>query len=119
MAMIEVNWRPDDRTLRSFGWICLIAFALIGGWIYLRQSFLFITLSPAAAQWSALAFGGLALLGAVLGTVAPRTLWPLYVACPPSPCRSDSSYRTRRWPWSTSACSRPSRSCLASSAATR
>jgi len=26
MAIIEVNWNPPAKQLRSFGWICLVAF---------------------------------------------------------------------------------------------
>ncbi len=79
MALLEVNWNPDRRELRSFGWIALGVFAALGTLVFIRRMLLGIHLDPAVAVGVAYALWTLALLCAVLALMAPRMLRPLYV----------------------------------------
>ena len=75
MALLKVDLNPDRKALRTFGVIWMCAFALIGGWIRLGNSFLFFDPSPA----SALALWGVAAAGGLLAFVAPSAIRPVYV----------------------------------------
>jgi hypothetical protein len=79
MALIEVNWNPARRQLRSFGVVCVIAFGAIGAWVYVRHGLFGVKLSAPAALTTALALWAVALLCCVLTWLAPRALRPLYV----------------------------------------
>ena len=37
MALIEVNWNPKEKDLRSFGWIGLVACCILAGLLYLLK----------------------------------------------------------------------------------
>jgi hypothetical protein len=37
MALIEVNWNPEKKDLRSFGWIGLVACCILAGLLYLLK----------------------------------------------------------------------------------
>ena len=66
MKLIAINWHPNDRQLRQFGIICLVALPLVG-WIWGAGS---STLGVLA---------GIGLLLAVAGIVKPRILAPLFL----------------------------------------
>jgi hypothetical protein len=76
--LIELNWRPDDRTLRQFGFIALAGFALLGALAWFERG-LFAFGLGAAREPLALAFGGLALVSLLFSLVFPRGNWPIYV----------------------------------------
>ncbi len=77
--MIEINLKPDAKTLRQFGWIALVGFGFIaaiawfevlifsGGWL------------GDAKQTVVTAFGGLAALSALFSLVFPRANLPIYL----------------------------------------
>jgi hypothetical protein len=67
MRLVETNWNPDNRQLRQFGVICLLALPLVG-WLWFGIH--------AIVGW--LAAVGLAM--AVLGIVLPRAMKPIFVA---------------------------------------
>jgi hypothetical protein len=79
MALIEVNWNPARRQLRSFGVVCVIAFGAIGVWVYVRHGLFGVKLPAPAALTTALALWAVALLCCALTWLAPRALRPLYV----------------------------------------
>ena len=79
MALIEINWRPDRKQLRGFGWISLVAFGAIGTWIFFKQSFLGIPIAPIAAQRAAYTLWVTAGVCVVLGLTVPVALRPLFV----------------------------------------
>jgi hypothetical protein len=79
MGMIEVNWNPPARQLRSFGWICLVAFGALGGWLRFRKTLFGFDFQPETAARIALILWGIAALSAVLALLAPRALRPLHV----------------------------------------
>src|SRR5436309_3306453 len=80
MSLISVNWNPPREQLRSFGWISLAAFRLLGILIYYKQRFLGIGMAPDTAHAVAYVLWAVGAVSAVLGVVAPRALKPLYVA---------------------------------------
>ena len=79
MTLIEINWRPERRALRGFGWISLVAFAALGAWIYFRHTVFGFELSESAANRTAYALWALSAACGLLAAVAPPLLRPLYV----------------------------------------
>ena len=79
MALIEVDWHPDRKQLRGFGWVCLLAFGVIATWCFFRHSLLGFSIAPLAAERVAYALWTLAGLCAMLGLTAPPALRPVYV----------------------------------------
>ena len=79
MAMIEVNWNPPARQLRSFGWICLVAFGAIGALLRYRQALFGFEFRPETASTAAWVLWGIAGVSALLALVAPKALRPLHV----------------------------------------
>jgi MFS family permease len=76
--MIEIDWRPDDRTLRQFGVIALFGFsflAAIAWWELLVFSFGLGEARPIVAG----VFAVLAGLSALFSLVAPRANLPIYL----------------------------------------
>ncbi len=76
--MIEIDWRPDDRTLRQFGVIALFGFsflAAIAWWELLIFGFGLGEARPIVAG----AFATLAGLSALFSLVAPRANLPIYL----------------------------------------
>jgi hypothetical protein len=76
--MVELNLRPDARTLRQFGWIALVGFGLLAlmawrGWL------IFAALPEAARDEFAAVFAGLAVVSALFSLVYPKANWPIYV----------------------------------------
>lgn len=70
MGMMELNWRPSDKTLRQFGLCCLVVLPAAGIVLWRRFGL------PAGAAWG-LAAAGIVLFG--VGLVFPRGLRPFYV----------------------------------------
>ena len=75
---IELDFHPDDRTLRQFGWIALGGFGFIAA-IAWFEVLIFSFGLGAARPWVAGIAGGLALLAALFSLVYPRANRPLYV----------------------------------------
>jgi hypothetical protein len=80
MSVIEINWNPGRRQLRSFGIICLVAFGAIGAWVYFRHSIFGFGMAGPTASTTAYVLWGVAVLCAALAGAAPPALRPLYVA---------------------------------------
>ena len=76
--MVEVNFRPDERTLRQFGWIALGGFGLLAlcAW---NQWLVFRHLSPAWGETVAFTLAGLGVLSALFSLVFPRANAPLFI----------------------------------------
>ncbi|MFI5314971.1 MAG: SxtJ family membrane protein [Myxococcota bacterium] len=78
-GMVEINLRPDQRTLRQFGWIALGGFGLLAlcawnGWLVFRHGL---------GSWREAVTAALAALGvlsALFSLVAPKANAPLFVA---------------------------------------
>ena len=69
MALVEVNWRPALKELRFFA-VLLLVFAGIVAWILATRF---------AAPSAGVTVAAVAAVIAVLGLVAPKLIWPLYV----------------------------------------
>lgn len=69
MAMIEINWNPPRRELRQFGLLCLAIFGAMAAYGYFTGGSVLITR----------ALGGAAVVGGVLGILAPQALRPIFV----------------------------------------
>ncbi|MFH1745849.1 MAG: SxtJ family membrane protein [Planctomycetota bacterium] len=79
MSIVDVNWRPDRRVLRSFGLTAALLLAAVAAWVGWRHTLPGLELSEVTAgrlAWilciSAVVVGSSALL-------RPRMVWPLYV----------------------------------------
>lgn len=79
MRMVEVNWRPDDRQLRQFGWVALVMLPL-AGWLFAGRP-----LSWVGHETAFRVITGLAIIGAVMalmGMARPQSLRPIFIgAC--------------------------------------
>ncbi len=70
MAMMEINWKPSDKTLRQFGFGCLVMLPVLGYLLHWRFGL------PAKAAWG-MAAAGVLLFAA--GLSVPKAVWPFYV----------------------------------------
>ncbi len=78
MKLVNLDLRPGVKQLRSFGFIALAAFGLLGTLIYWKGSFFGIQLGE-ATRGVAFTFWGIAVLSALFSLVYPRANHPLYV----------------------------------------
>lgn len=76
--MIEIDWEPDERTLRQFGWIALVGFAGIA--LLAWNEWLIFSFGLGSARTAvASAFAGLGGLSALFSLVAPKANKPIYL----------------------------------------
>jgi hypothetical protein len=77
MAMIELNLRPDERTLRNFGFIALAGFGFLA--LIAFKEWLVFSFGLGEARlpltWS---FLGLAGYATIASLTYPKANWPLY-----------------------------------------
>lgn len=74
-AIASINWNPAEKTLRQFGWICLIGFPLLA-WTFSGRPRTFVELAPWSPTLIAVALGAVA---AIVGSVYPKSLKPVFV----------------------------------------
>jgi len=74
MSLIEVNWKPEPKDLRSFGRIALIASCLVAGLLYI--------LKDLAIQWVfiIIAFGLLVFLSSLVSLGVTRLIYLVLTA---------------------------------------
>jgi hypothetical protein len=77
--VIEIDWKPDERTLRQFGWIALVGFGFVAALAF-TESLVFSFGLGAAREPIAIGFAALAGLSGVLSLVYPRANLPIYLA---------------------------------------
>ena len=78
MSLIEIDFRPDEKTLRQFGWIALGGFGLLAtlSWFEL----LVFSFGLGAARLPVTAgFAAVGCLAALFSLVAPKANRPIYV----------------------------------------
>ncbi len=76
--MIEIDWRPDAKTLRHFGWIAFFGFGFLAT-IAWYERFIFAFGLGDARPIVAGVFGGLAVLSAFFSVVFPKANLPIYL----------------------------------------
>jgi MFS family permease len=76
--MIEIDWKPDERTLRQFGLIALVGFSFLAA-IAWFETFIFAMGLGDARQAVAGTFAVLAGLSALFSLVAPKANLPIYL----------------------------------------
>jgi len=76
--MIEIDWHPDERTLRQFGWIAVVGFGVIA-WLAWNERLIFAFGLGAARPFVAWSFAALAGLSGLFSLVAPRANKPIYL----------------------------------------
>lgn len=77
--MIAIDWKPNNKQLRTFGFVGTAVFALLGGWTFWQGALFGLAMGPDTARLVAgilAGLGGVCLVPAVLW---PRGLWPLYL----------------------------------------
>lgn len=79
MALLEINWKPDSKLLRSFGLFGLGVLALLGALIWWRESFFGIRMQPGTAHIVAIVMFCAAGLFGLLALTAPKALLYPYV----------------------------------------
>ncbi len=79
MAIVKINWRPNRRQLRTFGFACLLAFSAVGLVAFLRHSIFGIDLTRHAARTTSIVLGSVALLCGFSALALPQALRPLYL----------------------------------------
>jgi hypothetical protein len=79
MALIEINWKPDRKQLRSFAILWFIFFALAGTLVAWRAG-LIGGAPPPGASWKAPAIlWGLGVLVSAVGVTFPAAIRPVYL----------------------------------------
>jgi hypothetical protein len=76
--MIEIDFDPDERTLRQFGWIALVGFGVVAALAWFEKLVFAFGLGEARVP-VALGLLAVGVLAAVLGLVAPRANRFLFV----------------------------------------
>jgi hypothetical protein len=75
--LIELDWNPDARTLRQFGFIALAGFGLFAALAWFERGPFGFGLGAARAPLAGF-FAALALLSLGFSLVFPRGNWPIY-----------------------------------------
>jgi hypothetical protein len=76
--MIEIDWKPDERTLKQFGFIALFGFSFLAVLAW-RKLLVFAALPDDMTTPVVGAFGSLAVISTLFSLVAPRANLPIYV----------------------------------------
>ena len=79
MSLIQVNWKPNERQLRTFGLICGVVGAVLGVLTLWRGSIFGIGLEIARAREVSYFLFAAATICAVLALTKAGAFWPLYV----------------------------------------
>lgn len=76
--MIEIDWRPDDRTLKQFGFIALFGFSFLAAIAWFEV----LVFSFGLGEMRPIVAGGFATLAGVstlFSLIAPRANLPIYI----------------------------------------
>ena len=76
--MIEINLRPDEATLRQFGWIALVGFAFLAAIAWFEVLIFAFGLGEARPIVAGV-FAGLAVVSALFSLAYPKANLPIYV----------------------------------------
>lgn len=76
--VVEINFKPDERTLRQFGFIALFGFGLFGllAW---KEWLIFAAGLGSLREPLAYGFFGLGVVSLLFSLVWPKANWPIFV----------------------------------------
>lgn len=80
MALVEVNWNPQGRQLRTFGLAGAVVLGALGGLILWRRSFFGVAMEPGTARTVAIALWAVGGAFGLLAAALPKALLYPYVA---------------------------------------
>ena len=76
--MVEINWQPDERSLRQFGWIALVGF--LGIALLAWNEWLVFSVGLGSARTAvAVGFAALGVLSAFFSLIAPKANKPIFL----------------------------------------
>lgn len=79
MKLVEINWNPEERILRQFGYLTLVLLPL-AGWFFLHRPNP-LALTPGETRTLGILVG-IGLVAAITGTIKPSLLKPVFIgAC--------------------------------------
>ena len=78
-SLVSIDWQPQSRQLRNFGWICLGFCLLLAGMVLLKGRLLFWEVSPERTNQLAYGLGAFGAFCALLAQTRPQALRPLYL----------------------------------------
>ena len=76
--MVEINWQPDERTLRQFGAIAFVGFLLIAALAW-NERLVFSFGLGSARTLVAGTFAGLGVVSGLFSLVAPKANKPIFL----------------------------------------
>ena len=79
MALIEINWNPDRKQLRSFAIMWFILFAAAGTLVAWRAGLIGGVPAPAASWNAPVILWTLGVLVSAVGVVVPPAIKPIYL----------------------------------------
>lgn len=79
MAMIDIDWRPDRRKLREFGFFGAGGCVLLLGQLFWKHKLLFFAVDPPNVNSAAGWLTGVGLLFLLLALIWPPALRPVYL----------------------------------------
>ncbi|MEO8256581.1 MAG: SxtJ family membrane protein [Acidobacteriota bacterium] len=79
MALIEINWHPDGKQLRSFAWLWLVFFALAGAVVAWRAGLIGGVAPPGASWTTPVILWTLAVVVSAVGLAFPAAIRPVYL----------------------------------------
>lgn len=79
MALIDIDWKPSAKLLRSFGLIGLFAFAVVAGIVEWKHKIVIFPIAESAVPMTRNVLLALAGYCGVFAAIMPRALLPIYV----------------------------------------
>lgn len=79
MALIDIDWKPSAKLLRSFGLIGLFAFAVVAGIVEWKHKVIVFPISVSAVPMTRNILLGLAAYCGLFAIIMPRALLPVYL----------------------------------------
>ena len=76
--LVELDLKPDDKTLRQFGWIALVGFGALAAMAWFEVLIFGFGLG-AARPAVTLGLSALAVISLLQSLIFPRANWPIYV----------------------------------------
>jgi hypothetical protein len=77
-GFVEINFRPDNRTLKQFGFIAVVGFGLLALAAFREKAIFAFGLGGARLPVAA-ALAALGVLSGLASLVYPRANWPIFV----------------------------------------